>query len=67
MRWRRLRGVCVFMRDSDNKRELDALVKEAEKNRVELQKTWKKVGDLDAAIQSAQRAHSEVKVKRKEK
>jgi len=55
------------MRDSDNKRELDALVKEAEKNRVELQKTWKKVGDLDAAIQSAQRAHSEVKVKRKEK
>jgi hypothetical protein len=44
------------MGNPDTKRELEALLKTAEKNRVELQKSWKKVEDLDAAIQAAQRA-----------
>ncbi|HTR41680.1 MAG TPA: hypothetical protein VMH87_08705 [Pseudomonadales bacterium] len=51
----------------DTKRELEALLKAAEKNRIELQKSWKKVEDLEAAIQAAQRAQSDSKAKRKEK
>jgi hypothetical protein len=55
------------MSKADTKRELEALLKAAEKNRVELQKSWKKVEDLEAAIQSAQRASDDSKAKRKEK
>lgn len=35
----------------DTKEEIDALVKATEKTREELKKSWKKVEDLDAAIQ----------------
>jgi hypothetical protein len=55
------------MGKSDTKRELEALLKAAEKNRVELQKSWKKVEDLEAAIQSAKRATDSTKLKQKEK
>ena len=34
-------------------REIEALIKATERNRRELLKTWKKVEELDAAIQSA--------------
>lgn len=54
------------MSKSDTKTELEALLKATEKNRVELQKSWKKAEDLEAAIQSAQRANGESKAKRKE-
>jgi hypothetical protein len=53
------------MGKEDTRRELEALLKAAEKNRVELQKSWKKVEDLEAAIQAAQRANSEAEEKRK--
>lgn len=53
------------MDKSDTKGELEALLKTAEKNRGELQKSWKKVEDLEAAIQAAQRTSDESKEKRK--
>jgi hypothetical protein len=42
------------------------LLKAAEKNRVELQKSWRKVEDLEAAIQAAQRTNADLRAKRKE-
>ena len=54
------------MSKSDTKTELEALLKATEKNRVELQKSWKKAEDLEAAIQSAQRATSESRARRKQ-
>jgi hypothetical protein len=51
------------MAKGDTKRDLEALLKTAEKNRVELQKSWKKVEDLQAAIQAAQQANSDIKAK----
>jgi hypothetical protein len=51
----------------DTKQELEALLKTAEKNRVELQKSWKKVEDLEAAIQAAKQATDASKIKRKAK
>ena len=53
------------MSKSDTKTELEALLRTTEKNRVELQKSWKKAEDLEAAIQSAQRATDESKARRK--
>jgi hypothetical protein len=54
------------MSKSDTKTELEALLRATEKNRVELQKSWKKAEDLEAAIQSAQRATRESKTRRKQ-
>jgi hypothetical protein len=36
----------------DNKRDLEVLIAVTKKNRAQLQKTWKKIADLKAAIQS---------------
>ena len=55
------------MSKSDTKRELEALLKTTEKNRVELQKSWKKAEDLEAAIQSAQHASDDSKARQKER
>ena len=54
------------MSRSDTKRELEALIKVAEKNRAELQKSWKKVAALEADIQSAKRTANEIKPRRKQ-
>ncbi len=42
------------MPNSTDKPALEVLLKTTEENRKQLQKAWKKVEDLDAAIQSAQ-------------
>jgi hypothetical protein len=55
------------MSREDTKRELEALLKAAERNRVELQKSWKKVEDLEAAIQAAKQATDASKAKRKQR
>jgi hypothetical protein len=55
------------MSKSDTKTELEALLKATEKNRVELQKSWKKAEDLEAAIQSARHVSDESKAKRSER
>jgi hypothetical protein len=41
-------------------RELEALVKSTEEMRAHLQKTWEKVENLDAAIQSAESTRAKV-------
>jgi hypothetical protein len=41
------------MKERDTKRELETLLEATQKNREELKKSWKRVEDLDAAIQSA--------------
>jgi hypothetical protein len=55
------------MGKSDTQTGTGGLLKVAEKNHIELQKSWKKVEELDAAIQAAQRPHGSSKTKRKEK
>lgn len=45
---------------SDLKKELEALIKTGEKNRMALAALWKKVESLDAAIQHTKRIHSSV-------
>ena len=45
---------CLVMGKRDTKAELEVLVKATEKSREELKISWKKVEDLDAAIQSSQ-------------
>jgi hypothetical protein len=40
------------MTKPDNKRDLEVLIAVTKKNRAQLQKTWKKIAELKAAIQS---------------
>lgn len=40
------------MTKPDNKRDLEMLIAVTKKNRAQLQKTWKKIAELKAAIQS---------------
>jgi hypothetical protein len=40
------------MDKTGNKRDLEALIAVTKKNRSQLQKTWKKIAELKAAIQS---------------
>jgi hypothetical protein len=40
------------MNKTGNKRDLEALIAVTKKNRAQLQKTWKKIAELKAAIQS---------------
>jgi hypothetical protein len=40
----------------DDKRDLETLIAETEKIRAELHKTWRKMENLDAAIQSSRSA-----------
>jgi hypothetical protein len=49
-----------------HRRELEVLLKTAEKHRVALQRSWQKAEDLEAAIQAAQRTYTDVRAKRKE-
>lgn len=49
----------------DTKRELEALLKTAEENRAKLDKSWKKVEDLEAAIDAARQATAACKLKQK--
>ncbi len=41
-----------YMTKPDNKRDLEVLIAVTKKNRAQLQKTWKKIAELKAAIQS---------------
>jgi hypothetical protein len=48
----------------DSKRDLDALIKATEKNRVELKKTQQKVENLEASIHALQNSRLESERKR---
>ncbi|HTR40868.1 MAG TPA: hypothetical protein VMH87_04570 [Pseudomonadales bacterium] len=48
----------------DTRRDLEALLKATEKNRVELKKTQQKVENLEAAILAMQNSRLESEVKR---
>jgi hypothetical protein len=48
----------------DAKRDLDALIKATEENRVELKKSQQKVESLEAAIRAAQKSRLESEQKR---
>lgn len=53
------------MTKRDLKREIEALIKETDKNREKLRKVWQKVGELNAVIEAAQSKNARGKAGRK--